>query len=175
MPIGKRLLLPLCLLWLLLWGVGLGAVEAPQLKAAFLLNFAKFTQWPDPAAESISVCFATVAEPVGAALAKLGETRIREGSLVVRRGVRLRDMTGCRIVFLGAADEHLRRELLDRLRQQPTLTLSDLAGFAEEGGMIELFLDEGRLRFIINLSAIKQADLEVSARLLGLARGVIRE
>jgi hypothetical protein len=164
-----------CLVCGLPWGADVGAAGVPELKAAFILNFAKLTRWPKPTQQGLEVCFATVAEPVGAALAEHGETGVNEATLQVRRGVGLKELAGCGIVYLGAADEYRSREILAKLHDQPVLTISDMSGFNQAGGMIELFLEQGKLRFAVNLVAVERAGIEINARLLGLARGVIRE
>ena len=56
------------------------------------------------------------------------------------------------------------------IRKQPVLTVSDGNGFAAAGGIIELYVDKGRMRFAINLDAVEQSGLNLSSRLLGLAR-----
>jgi len=169
------LLLPWCLLCGLFWGNGVGATGIPELKAAFVLNFAKLTRWPNTTRQGLEVCFATVAEAVGSALAEQGETWVNAAPLQVRRGVGLKELPACDIVYLGAADEYRSRDILAKLSERPVLTISDLSGFNQAGGMIELFLEEGKLRFAVNLAALKRAGIEINARLLGLARGVIRE
>jgi hypothetical protein len=54
------------------------------------------------------------------------------------------------------------------------LTISDGKGFAEAGGMIELYVEEGRMRFAINMGATERSGLHLSSRLLRLAK-VIRK
>ena len=46
-------------------------------------------------------------------------------------------------------------------------------GFAQAGGMIELYVEGGRMRFAINMDAAERSGLRLSSRLLGLAK-VIR-
>ena len=60
--------------------------------------------------------------------------------------------------------------ILDSVRGRPVLTVSDGAGFAQAGGMIELFVEGGRMRFAVNLDAVEQAHVRLSSQLLGLAK-----
>ena len=56
--------------------------------------------------------------------------------------------------------------------QALVLTVSDGKGFAQTGGIIELFIEDGRMRFAINLDAMEQTGVRLSSRLLGLAKVV---
>jgi hypothetical protein len=59
--------------------------------------------------------------------------------------------------------------MLDSTRTKPILTVSELPGFAESGGMIELYQMDDRIRFKVNLQSIREAGLELSSSLLKLA------
>ena len=47
--------------------------------------------------------------------------------------------------------------------------MSDIEGFAELGGMIELFTEKSKVRMRINLEAVKAANLKISSKLLRVA------
>ena len=51
----------------------------------------------------------------------------------------------------------------------PILTVSEIPRFASTGGMIELFREQDRIRFIINVKMARAAGLEISPNLLRLA------
>lgn len=143
-----------------------------RLKAAFLYNFAKFVEWPAGAFASpdapLLICIAG-ANPFGNALATLA------GKTVDRRPVEVRTLpsaTGlerCHIVFVGRAEEGRLKAVLARLGRLPILTVSDIGGFAEGGGMIGLFESEQNIRFNVNLAVARQANLKLSSQLLKLA------
>ena len=63
---------------------------------------------------------------------------------------------------------------LDAIRTLPVLTVSDGKGFSQAGGIIELYVEGGRMRFAINVDAAERSGLRLSSRLLGLAK-VIRD
>ena len=54
------------------------------------------------------------------------------------------------------------------------LTVSDAAGFAKAGGMIELFIEEDRMRFAVNVDALERAHVRLSSRVLALAK-IVRD
>jgi hypothetical protein len=55
------------------------------------------------------------------------------------------------------------------IRARPVLTVSDGKGFSRSGGVIELYIQNGRRRFTINLDALDRAGVRLSSRLLHLA------
>ena len=59
------------------------------------------------------------------------------------------------------------------LGSQPVLTVSDLPGFAQQGGVIGLVRQGGRLRFEINRGVAQAAGLRLSVDLLSLAMSVV--
>ena len=62
---------------------------------------------------------------------------------------------------------------LDGIKTLPVLTVSDRRGFSEWGGIIEMYIESGRMRFAVNVDAAEHSGLRLSSRLLGLAK-VIR-
>jgi hypothetical protein len=157
--------------------VGAGGETASEvaLKAAFLYNFARFAEWPElPSGAPIVLCVAGN-ENVAAALAQT----VRGQNVGGRTLEVSRDEDGsvwrlCQLLFI--ADTEMRRAVtgLNVIRASPVLTVSDGKGFAEAGGMIELYVEDGRMRFAINVDATERAGLHLSSRLLGLAK-VIRK
>lgn len=62
--------------------------------------------------------------------------------------------------------------MMESLKGTPVLTISDEKGFCARGGMIELFHDENKLRFNVNLREAVAARIKISSKLLSLARHV---
>jgi hypothetical protein len=155
---------------------GTGADVAPDVpvKAAFLYNFAKFVEWPAlPAAAPLVVC---IVGHDGIAAAFIGTVRGQNISghsfdvWVLQDSSRWR---ACHLLFIADAETRRSAGGLDEIKRLPVLTVSDNKGFALAGGIIELYVEAGRMRFAINLDAADRAGLRVSSRLLGLAK-VIR-
>jgi hypothetical protein len=154
------------------------APPAPSLeydvKAAFLYNFAKFVEWPAEARggehDPLSLCIFG-ADPFGSRLDELvkGET-IAGRSLAVRRIRQLSEIKSCHIAFFSHAEAEQVPAALASLRGSNVLTVGEDDGFAEQGGMIQFYLAENRVRFAINLDALEGTHLRVSSKLLRLAR-----
>ena len=152
-----------------------GSVEY-QVKAAFLLNFTKFVEWPAAAfpAPDAPITICVIGEdPFGAIL-----DRTIEGERVNRHGVSARrllaagDPRSCHILFISQSEQERFAQIVSRLRGSSVLTVSELPGFADTGGMIEFLIEEGKARFYINAATTEGAGLKLSSRLLRVAKEV---
>ncbi|MBI2289051.1 MAG: YfiR family protein [Betaproteobacteria bacterium] len=143
------------------------------VKAAFIFNFAKFTEWPTAASGAtrgqIVLC-AFVGAPYGAALAAIDGKSVQGRIMRVRRGVRPDEIKSCHMMFIAEPEERRIPELLRVVKGSPVLTVGDVDGFAEAGGMIGLINADNRVQFEINNEAAQRANLKISSQLLRLAR-----
>jgi hypothetical protein len=155
-----------------------GNLLAYQVKAAFLLNFTKFVEWPQAAfaAPDSSIAICVLGEdPFGTIL-----DRTIEGEMVGSRAVRARrltpddDLRDCHVLFIGRSEREQFPKIVSQLRGSSVLTVSELPGFADAGGMFEFIVDEGKARFYINARATEAAGLRLSSRLLRVAKEIKR-
>jgi hypothetical protein len=149
-----------------------GTVE-PALKAAFLYNFVKFTDWPAEAAPSDAAVRLCVLgdEAVEAALEQTVKSHQVGGrSLTVVR-VNVDDaLSPCRVLYVTGLDRHRLTQLLERIKAAPVFTVSDVDGFAALGGVGQLFVENGKMRFALNPTSAQRAGLRLSSKLLALAK-----
>jgi uncharacterized protein DUF4154 len=150
---------------------GTDAAPDVAVKAAFLYNFAKFAEWPVlPAGAPIAVCVVG-SDGIAAAFADAvsGQT-IGGHRLEVSRPQDSSAWRLCHLLFV--ADTETRRSAagLDGIKTLPVLTVSDDKGFARASGIIEFYVESGRMRFAINVDAAERSGLRLSSRLLGLAK-----
>ena len=148
------------------------------LKAVFIYNFAKFTRWPEKSGEaegnSLKMCTVGNDELVDA-LVQLGG-KVIKGRPVTILSIDETQCPGCcHLLYIANSERERRMDLISSVRGEPVLTISETPGFVNAGGIIELYHEQGRVRFIINLAAARSAGLEFSSRLLNLAVVVNRE
>ena len=157
----------------------LGAGQAESLseyevKAAFLLNFTKFVEWPASAfAEAKSPLTICVfgKDPFGHTLDDvLAGEDVSGRPLRARRITRPPEPGECQVLFLANGTEDVRDVL--RGAMGGVLTVGDNAGFLARGGIIGFVIDNRRVRFDINQAAADAAGLKLSSRLLMVARAV---
>jgi YfiR/HmsC-like len=142
-----------------------------QVKAAFLYNFAKFVQWPaeafQTAAEPMAICVLGQ-DPFGRSLADTVAGRAIEGrSIVVRHIPDIKQAAGCHVLFI-ASTENKRSPLMLAEIKPGILTVGD-SDASGTGAVINFKLDDGKVRFEINVEAAEREKLQISSRLLSLA------
>jgi hypothetical protein len=147
------------------------------IKAGFIYNFAKFVEWPSAAfsqADSPIVIGVLGTDPFGNVLDRIVEgKKLGPRGFVVRRykwGKDVKDLRDCKILFVSASERTHIDEILQSVKGLPILTVGETPGFAERGGVIRFTLEDNRVRFEVNVDAAHQADLNISSRLLTLAK-----
>lgn len=157
------------------------AAAAPQtseedVKAAFLLNFARFVEWPPgafPKADSPFVVSVLGKGGIGEPLDRALKDKTLNGrSFVVRRSENAADLLGSHLVFISDSEKQRWAEHLAAFKGRPSLLVGDSAGFAELGGAVDFALEDRRLKLEINPDAAARSGLKVSSKLLQVARVV---
>ena len=156
-----------------------GTAAAPteyQLKAVFLMNFAKFVEWPASAFRSaqspITICVLGD-DPFGHDLDDVVRDQMAgDRSLAVRRLAQVHREETCHVLFLGSSEKDRAERILGALKNAPMLTVSDGDEFTAAGGMIGFLIEDNKIRFEINLDAAERAGLKISSKLLKLAKNV---
>ena len=145
-----------------------------DVTAAFLYNFAKFAEWPalSPAAP-IALCVVGDDRIAAAATGTVRGQKINGHTLDVSLPRDSATWRACNLLFIAEAETRRSAAGLGGIKTLPVLTVSDGKGFAQAGGIIELYVEGGKMRFVINLDAAESSGLRLSSRLLGLAK-VIR-
>jgi hypothetical protein len=147
-----------------------------QVKAAYLFNFLKFVEWPDDAAADPHAKWVIgfVGEsPVGGELARLVEGKNVLGrDLQVKKFQAADNLRGCNILFISESEKRHLPSILAALRGSSVMTVADMDNFIGLGGMVELAVEDGRVRVTIDVGATGHARLKVSSKLLALAQAV---
>ena len=147
-----------------------------QVKAAYLLNFLKFVEWPnDGFADSLAPIVIGVVgdDPFGSALPEviIGKT-VQGRDLVIRKYHVGENLRGAHILFISSSEKKRIPQILSSLNGSSVLTVADTDGFLEAGGMIQFLLENDHVRFAIDIDAAGRARLKISSKLLSLARTV---
>jgi len=159
---------------LLLWAsdaIGQDVTEL-SLKAAFIHNFIKFTEWPrDVLAPGAPLTACVLGD---AAFGDVLENYVKghpvDGhEIVVTRIAADEKPRLCHLLYVSGITARQAAQVLAALNGAPMLTLSDIDPFARIGGMAQLYVQDGRIRFRVNLDTTKRSRLNFSSRLLSLA------
>jgi hypothetical protein len=145
------------------------------IKAAYLYQFGRYVKWPERSfadRNSPLVIGVLGNDPFVGLLDEIARTKRLDGRpIVIRRFASMAQYTPCHILFVpasvGAAEE---AAAIRRLRGGPTLLVGEEPGFAEQGGTVNFFPEENKIRFEINTDAAREGQLKISSKLLSLAK-----
>jgi hypothetical protein len=153
---------------------GGSAAKEYEVKAAFLLNFIRYATWPAEAfdrSSSPTVIVVFGHDPFGGALDRLAAGRTEGGRpIVVRKTHKAADLRGAHMVFVSARSAADLSTVLQAVRGGGTLIVGESRQFAQDGGTINFFIEDSRIRFEVNLTALRATRVSLSSQLLNLAR-----
>jgi hypothetical protein len=144
-----------------------------DVQAVYLFDFAKFVRWPPGTErEPLTIC-------VDAQRAYLDTlTRIVAGERIETRPLAIRaiqdagDVAGCYILFVDASAKKQLNNLLAATAGKPVVTVSDVPGFLDRGGMIQFLVISNHVRFSVNLRPVERSGISLSSELLKVAVSV---
>ncbi len=148
---------------------GSGSAEY-QVKAAFIYNFAKFVEWPAESHDNVLTLCVLGDGSFRDALNTIKGKVIRGKRLHVKRVKSIQDLKDCNILFVASSERDNLSNMIDALNGSSILTVGDTEGFAEQGVIINLYIENNKVRFKVNIEAARRADLKLSSRLLKLAK-----
>ncbi|MEI8122344.1 MAG: YfiR family protein [bacterium] len=156
-----------------------GAVNEYAIKAAFVYNFIQFVEWPPsafPDPGTLLMIGVLGTDPFGPLLDQTvkGES-VKGRDLVVRRFRDVDDVKSCHVLFISKSEKEQIPLILKRLEGLPILTISELDGFADRGGVVNFYTEKNRVRFEINHESARRKGLKITSQLLCLGRIVGRE
>ncbi len=160
----------------LLLPIGVATAQTVQeydLKAAFVYNFALFTDWPaDTPYEggTLNICV-NPGSALRAPLIGMSDRSIRGRKIAVRSLAAAGNLRGCHVVFLDAADKE-RWTTIKKGLGSGVLTITDDEEIDRDRIVIALSMDDNRVVFDVDTRAARQAGLVLSSKLLRLARMV---
>ena len=167
-----------------------------QIKAAFLYNFLRFIDWPEEktADSNEPIIIGIIGkDPFGDAIDIIRGEQVKSRKLVVRwfkSFEESKEFNGkdkpsvheeieaikkCHLLFICSSEKKNIKEIMKVLKGSHVLTVGNMNGFLESGGVINFTEEDKKVRFEINISAAKRAELEIRSKLLRLAKRVIRE
>ena len=152
--------------------------RADLLKAAYLVNFVRFIDWPaSTPADVLRVCFSGAPGVREALMAGLDRTRVGARRLTVRVLESGASAHGCDVLYADATNIASPRVPSSSAESAPSgmLSIGEHADFVRHGGTIGLFTEDNHLRFSVNVENARRAGLRVSGALLQLASSIERD
>lgn len=148
-----------------------------HVKAAFVYNFAKFTDWPPSVfmgpQSPMTLCLNRSKNNHFNAFTVLEGRLVQGRPLQVKLISRVDEIKACHLLYISDAEDKFLSEAIRATSHLPILTVSDDDGFIESGGMIGLIVVNSGIQFEVNQEAAKRVNLNLSAQLLKLAKNII--
>lgn len=151
----------------------LGNAAEYQVKAAFLIHFMRLTGWPptpvDAPGGRFIVCV-TGDSPIVPVLDGMA-TPVQGRPMSIRRLGKSIDSTACQVLFLGRGTPDV--ETVVRAAPPGVLTVSEVDTDVPPPTVINFVTEENsNIEFDVSMEAATRAHLDISARLLSVAREV---
>jgi hypothetical protein len=145
-----------------------------EVKAAFVYNFAQFTQWPARAFSAAAAPFVVGVigkGPFGPLLQHaMDGKKMGTHPYVVKHLASADEIDGCQLLFVPAAEDDRLDAIFSRVADHPILTVGESPQFPWKGGTIRFLIEDGKIRFEVNLDSADKAKLHISSKLLNLAK-----
>jgi hypothetical protein len=166
-----------------------------NVKAGFIFNFIKYITWPmeklniDQKQKNDDPIVIGVigVSPFNGALEPITKKKIKDKDLFIKRfpgfeqaGKKYSDkdienLRNCHVLFVSSSEKKHIEKIIKLVTDSNVLTVSDVDGFVEIGGIINFVTEERKIRFSINLDAAKRSELVVPTTILKIAKRVIHE
>ena len=157
--------------------------KAPEyeIKSAYLYNFLLFVDWPESTPAHSGPDTITIGivgdDPFGKHFAGVeGKTIEAKGKrLVIKRFGRFRagmDLKQCQLLFIARSEKDRVGRILNAVGAAPVLTVSEVDGFLDAGGMINLVVKRSKVLLKIDLDPVTRAGLAMRAQLIRIAEEV---
>jgi YfiR/HmsC-like len=139
-----------------------------NIKADYLCKFIRYVDWPS---YGDTITIGVLGDnPVGAALTEYNGTTVKGRRVVIKELDSLRDAQKCQIIFVSSSEKQRLQEIFENLRYAHVLTVGEMKGFAQGGGMINFVGEKNKIHFEINVEAASRTGLNISPELLKLAK-----
>ena len=158
---------------------GLTLAQMPteyDVKAAFLYKMLRFLEWNPARDPSKPIRIGVLGDDaIADSLEKVAGKKPLAGHAVEVIALhRTSEARQTDVVFVSASERRRTPELLKQLAGSGVITVGEIAGFCESGGVINFVLEDNRVQFEVNIESAQRNGISISSKLLRLARSVTR-
>ena len=144
--------------------------DISAVEAAFLYNFAIYTEWPELPADQFSICVLH-SNPVLAALNSI-KKKIKDRELKITNITSATQVNICQVVFVGKSEHGAIDDLARRIGKAPVMVVAEANGYDPKDVTVVLSTQQNRITFKINRTGAMESSLTISSKLLKLAQQV---
>jgi hypothetical protein len=162
-----------------------------QVKAAFLYNFIKFVDWQgeETADSNEPIIIGIIGkDPFGDAFEPVKDKPVKGRKVIVKwfKGLeeleklsekqsQIEAIGKCHLLFVCPSEKEKLGEIINLVKDYSVLTVADMQGFLESGGIVNFVIEENKVGFEINIAAAEHAKLKIRSQLLRLAKRVVEK
>lgn len=141
-----------------------------KIKAVFIYNFTKYIQWPAADTSKVFTIGVFGQSNILIPLREIARKRLVDGrEIITKQFSSLDSIEKCHVLFIPAREGGAVNDILNQVRYKNILTVGEDEGFAHAGGIINFAPAEGKMKFEMNLNALRRAGLQAGSELLKLA------
>jgi len=148
----------------------------------FLLNCVYFGKWQeaqDPQTTKVIRIGVLGRDPLGRTLDEVAEKALESwfsgGSILIKRSDDPEKLKDCLVVFVSTSESGNVNEIHAAFEHRPALLVSEIPGFTQRGGGIEVRISGEQLQFDINLDQLAASRIELSSRMKKRASAFIQQ
>jgi hypothetical protein len=141
-----------------------------HVKAAYILKLESFVEFPEK--NSVSRICIVGDDLIGSSMAQIASGK--QSDFKIDKVFPSSSFEGCRMVFIAESVEESLGQILYTLSKRSILTVSDIKGFVNKGGMIGFVNMNDRVKLEVNTKPALDSGLVISSKLLEVAYRVIR-
>lgn len=151
------------------------ALSEYEVKAAYVYNFAKFVEWPENAFR-LNNSPITIGIIGDVEFGTLLEKAVKD-KMIQERAIRIQnlkwpaDLRGFHIVYVSSSEQKRFRKIAESVQHSPVLTITETEDRSQDKGILNLFIEGGKVQFEVNSAGAEQSGLKISSKLLRLAQG----
>lgn len=138
-----------------------------KLKVAIIGKIAKFVQWNKPATQNFSIIVLNTKNQFFKTL--LEGKRVNSKPIKVIYINNINNLKDSDILYISQSSSQNLQSIFKAIKNKNILTISDIRGFAQKGGMIQLYTKNQKLKLRINVNSVKAENLKIKSSLLRIS------
>lgn len=144
-----------------------------QIKAEFILNYIPYITWPKRSIKNNKILICVIGrDSVTPYLQDIENEAVQH--FIVKEKRKRSDITECNIVFISKKNEEEVDYVLSIVKKLPIFTISDMADFADKGGIAEFQINDTKGVYLqMNIRSAGLARLEIDPDLLAIMNNII--
>ena len=140
-----------------------------KFHSVYVYNFTKYIQWPTNNI-NFTINILDNEHKVFESFKMMADAKSSENKkYVVNKFNNVSELTDCDILFIPSGSSNKAEEAINKFKDKHTLVITEKPGLITSGSSINFVIQDSKLKFEINKSALEKAGLKVSSQLMQMA------